>query len=130
MDTMKKYAIGNIERLISKLGLNPNVKKYFEEGKVYYSYLTAGGFLGSIDNVEYDKRYPIIISECEKEHNCLVYHAIECGDVLCLLFVTRKYANRPIGKTIVAYVYNMKASGMSDCMEIRLTSLHGALVIV
>lgn len=130
MEKMKRTAIENIERLICKLGLNPNVKKYFEEGKVYYSYLTAGGFLGSIDNVEYDKRYPIIISECEKEHNCLVYHAIECGDVLFLLFVTRKYANRPIGKTIVAYVYNMKAPGMSDCMEIRLTSLHGALVIV
>lgn len=125
---MKKIALENIEKLINKLGLNPNVKKYFEEGKVYYSYLTAGGWMGSIDDIEYDKRYPSIVAECEKKHNCLVYHAIESGDMLSLLFVTPKYANRLIGKTIVAYVYNLNAPEMPDCGEIWLTSLHGALV--
>lgn len=128
MEKMKKSAIENIEKLISKLGLNPNVKKYFEAGKIYYSYLTAGGWIGSIDNVEYDKRYPIIIAECEKEHNCLVYHAVESGDMLSLLFVTPKHANRLIGNTIVAYVYNMNAPKIPDCGEIRLDSLHGALI--
>lgn len=130
MEKMKKTAIENIEKLISKLGLNPNVKKYFEEGKVYYSYLTAGGWLGSIDNIEYDERYPKIIAECEKQSNCLVYHAIESGNILCLLFVTRKYANRPIGKTIVEYVYNLKSPEMPDCREIQLEVIHGALTIV
>lgn len=127
MEKMKKTAIENIEKLISKLGLNPNVKKYFEEGKVYYSYLTAGGWMGSIDNIEYDKRYPIIIAECEKKNNCLVYHAIESGNMLSLLFVTPKSANRLIGKTIIAYVYNLNAPEMPDCGEIQLDSLHGAL---
>ena len=128
MEKMKKTAVENIEKLISKLGLNPNVKKYFEEGKIYYSYLTAGGWMGSIDDIEYDKRYPIIIAECERAHNCLVYHAVESGDLLSLLFVTPRHANRLQGNTIVAYVYNLKAPEMPDCGEIWLTSLHGALV--
>ena len=66
MEKMKNTAIENIEKLISKLGLNPNVKKYFEEGKIYYSYLAAGGWIGSIDELEYDKRYHQIVAECEK----------------------------------------------------------------
>lgn len=130
MEKMKKTAIENIDRLISKLGLNPNVKKYFEDGKIYYSYLTAGGWMGSIDKIEYDKRYPQIIAECEKARNCLVYHAIETGDMLSLLFVTPKFANRLVGKRIVAYVYNMNAPEKPECGEIWLESLHGALVRV
>lgn len=128
MEKMKKTAIENIEKLISKLDLNPNVKKYFEEGKIYYSYLTAGGWVGSIDKIEYDKRYPEIVAECEKEHNCLVYHAIESGNMLSLLFVNPKDKNRLIGNRIVAYVYNLNVPGMHECGEIWLTSLHGALV--
>lgn len=128
MEKMRRIAIENIEKLINKIGLNPNVKPYFEEGKVYYSYLTAGGWIGSIDDIEYDKRYPIIIAECEKTHNCLVYHAIESGDILSLLFVNPKYNNRLKGNTIVAYAYNLKAPEISECGEIRLASLHGALV--
>lgn len=128
MEKMKKTAIENIEKLISKLGLNPNVKKYFEEGKVYYSYLTAGGWVGSIDTIEYDKRYPSIVAECEKEHNCLVYHVIESGGLLSLLYVNPKYKNRLIGNRIVAYVYNLNVPGMHECGEIWLDSLHGALV--
>lgn len=44
---IKNEAINRIKTLIEKCNLNPNVLKYFEEGKEYYSYLT-GGFLGSI----------------------------------------------------------------------------------
>lgn len=128
MEKMKKTATENIEKLISKLGLNPNVKKYFEEGKIYYSYLTAGGWMGSIDKIEYDKRYPQIVAECEKEHKCLVYHVIESGDLLSLLYVNPKYNNRLIGNTIVAHVYNLNVPGLHECGEIRLASLHGALV--
>lgn len=79
MEKMMKTATENIEKLISKLGLNPNVKKYFQEGKIYYSYLTAEGWIGSVDRIEYDERYPKIVATCEKEHGCLVYHAIESG---------------------------------------------------
>ena len=84
--------------------------------------------MGSIDKIEYDKRYPEIVAECEKEHNCLVYHAIESGNMLSLLFVNPKDKNRLIGNRIVAYVYNLNVPGMHECGDIWLTSLHGALV--
>lgn len=94
------------------------MKKYFEEGKLYYSYLTAGGFMGFIDTIYSDERYPKIVADCEKKFNCLVYHTIESGDTLSLLFVTHQDANQPIGKTIVAYVYNLKAPEILEGGEI------------
>lgn len=130
MEKMRNDAIKNIEALIKKLGLNPNVKEYFEQGKVYYSYLTASGLLGSIDTIDYDERYPEIVKDCEEKHNCLVYHAIECGDLLALLFVQRKYSNRLIGDRITAIVYNLKAPGYYEMGEIRLSSQDGALVMI
>lgn len=54
---IKEEAINRIKTLIKKCKLNPNVLKYFKEDKVYYSYLTAGGFIGSIDTVSFDKNY-------------------------------------------------------------------------
>ena len=128
MEKIRRNAVENIEKLIDKIGLNPNVKKYFEEGKLYYSYITASGFIGSIDTTDYDERYPKIVAACEKQFNCLVYHAIESGDMLSLLYVKPRYANRLKGNTIIAYVYNLKAPERPDFGEIRLASLHGALV--
>lgn len=54
---IKDEAINRIKALIKKCNLNPNVLRYFQEGKVYYSYLTAGGFMGSIDTISYEKDY-------------------------------------------------------------------------
>ena len=45
---IKNEAISRIETLIEKCNLNPKVLKYFKEGKIYYSYLTAGGFLDEV----------------------------------------------------------------------------------
>lgn len=128
MEQMRNDAIKNIEALIQKLGLNPKVKEYFEQGKVYYSYLTAGGFVGSIDTIDYDERYPQIVKGCEEKYNCLVYHVIESGDLLSLLFVERKFSNRLVGKRIVAHVYNLKVPEIQETGEICLSSQNGALV--
>lgn len=46
---MQNEAIRRIKTLIKKLNLNANILEYFKDGKKYYSYLTGGGFLGSVD---------------------------------------------------------------------------------
>lgn len=90
---IKDEAIQRIQTLIKKCNLNPNVLKYFKAGKVYYSYLTAGGFMGSIDAISYKKYYEQAVKEFEMKHpNYLVYHAIESitaqGKFLSLLYVS------------------------------------------
>ncbi|KOR25014.1 hypothetical protein [Clostridium sp. L74] len=87
-DEMKKESIFRIKELIKNFNLNPNVLKYFEEGKIYYSYLTAGGVIGSIDTIDYDSRYSKFINEFEEKTGHMVYHAIETGNVLSILFVS------------------------------------------
>lgn len=87
-DEMKKEAILRIKGLIKNFKLNSNILKYFNEGKIYYSYLTVGGFIGSIDTIDYDSRYSKFIKEFEKEKGCMVYHAIENGNTLSILFVS------------------------------------------
>lgn len=57
-------------------------QEFLKKYQIYYSYLTAGGWIGSIDKLEYDKRYPEIVAECEKKYNCLVYHVIESGSFM------------------------------------------------
>ncbi len=88
---MKNEATRRLESLISKYNLNPNILKYFKQGRVYYSYLTAGGWMGSIDTVSYDKRYEEAIKNFESKTGCMVYHAIEAatpfGEMLSLLYV-------------------------------------------
>ena len=129
MEKMRNDAIKNIDALIQKVGLNPNVKKYFEQGKVYYSYFTACGFWGSIDPNDNDERYPKLVEECEKEHNCLVYHVIESGYLLAMLFVQPKYANRLKGRRITAIVYNLRDPGYHEMGEIVLGAENGALAM-
>lgn len=41
-EKMKEEAVSRLKNLTSSLNLNPNLVKYFKQGKVYYSYLTAG----------------------------------------------------------------------------------------
>ena len=126
-EQMRTEALYVIESLIKRRGLNPNVKKYFEEGKLYYSYLTASGFMGSIDRIDYDERYPEIVKDFEDKKDALVYHVIESGDFLSLLYVDRQYSHRLQGHRIFACVYNLKYPGFSESGMITVDSLHGAL---
>lgn len=85
-------AVFRLQTIIDEFGANPNILKYFNEGKVYYSYATMGGCIGSIDTVSYDKRYEEAVKEVEKEYGCLVYHVVEFADTLFMLHVD-KYAD-------------------------------------
>lgn len=105
-----KEAMERLSALEKIYGLNPKVKQYFGEGKLYYSYIT-GGFIGSIDTINYDERYASIVKAFEEQTPYLVYHVIERGHTISLLFVSDDYSHwleeRPTSSGIMAQVVNM-----------------------
>lgn len=121
---IKDEAANRIKTLIEKCNLNPNTLKYFKEGKVYYSYLTAGGFMGSIDTISYDKNYEMALKKFEMKHpDCLVYHAIESittqGKVLSLLYVSddkEEWGMERLGNNncIMSYVLNLDYPALTE----------------
>lgn len=137
---IKDEAINRIKTLIEKCNLNPNVLKYFNEGKVYYSYLTAGGFMGSIDTISYDKDYEKAVKDFETKHqDYLVYHAIETitshGKLLSLLYVSRNKENweseiLESNNSIMSYVVNLDNPKLSEFGYIAIDGFmkSGALV--
>lgn len=89
MLTAKQEALARLQKLEESLpNVNPNIRKYFEEGKLYYSYLTGGGFIGSIDTITYNPNYEQAVREFEQSKDKLVYHVIETGNSLTFLYVT------------------------------------------
>ena len=126
-DLARKEALSRINALIRACSLNPNVKKYFEEGKVYYSYLTAGGFMGSIDTIDYDPRYAAAVADFERRfEGAVVYHAIETGSSLALLYVSGNKSDwtteRLCGHELLAYVHSFDEYG---CSEFGFISVDG-----
>lgn len=94
-EEMQAEALRRLEALVRAQGLNPKVPGCFQEGKVYYSYLTAGGFLGSIDTIEYDPRYARLLQDCQHYYGGLGYHAIETGGTLAVLYVSPRKEEWP-----------------------------------
>lgn len=131
-EQMKEEASFRLAQLVNDLGLNPNVVKYWNEGRLYYSYLTAGGFMGSIDKIEYDSKNVAVVKQFEKEFDCMVYHVIESNGTLILLSVSNDADDwgygRLEGNRIVAYVHNFDFPDQSEFGDVVLSSLHGALV--
>ena len=139
---IKDEAINRIKALIKKCNLNPDVLKYFHEGKVYYSYLTMGGFMGSIDTISFEKDYEQAVKEFEKMHpNYLVYHAIESitkyGKLLSLLYVSddkEEWESERIERnnSIMSYVLNFDIPDYSELGYIIIDGYmeSGALVRV
>ena len=137
---IKNEAINRIKTLIEKCNLNPKVLKYFKEGKVYYSYLTAGGFLGSIDTISYDKAYEQAAKKFEMEHpESLVYHVIETitlsGKFLSLLYVSNEKEDWESERlqsdnAIMVYVLNLDNPELSEFGYITVEGFgeSGALV--
>ena len=137
---IKEEAINRIKTLIEKCNLNSNVLKYFNEGKVYYSYLTAGGFMGSIDTISYDKDYEKAVKDFEIKHqNYLVYHAIESiathGKLLSLLYVSEdkeEWESERIesNNSIMSYVVNLDNPKLSEFGYIAIDSFMGSGALV
>lgn len=128
-------AVRRIDELTRVFHLNPNIKKYFNEGKVYYSYIT-GGVIGSIDTIEYDERYAKAVKDFEKRTGGLVYHAIEWGPTLALLYVGKDPEGWPYERLeknyIPAFVYNLDSPDCSEHGDIFVSQYgeSGALIRV
>ena len=75
-EAKKEEAVKRLEELTKTFNLRPNILKYFKEDKLYYSYITCKGLLGTIDTINYDKRYTEVVDRFEEEYDCLVYHVI------------------------------------------------------
>lgn len=138
-DKQMSEALGRIRTLVDSLGLNAKVEGYFAEGKVYYSYLTAGGFIGSIDSIEYDSRYSAALRTFESEHRgYLVYHAIETksafGTTLSLLFVgpdEKEWEGQRLdGNDIYCYVANVDNPDWSEFGFVTLEGFGGSGALV
>ena len=119
-----KEAIKRIDILTQAFDLNPHIKDYFVKGKVCYSYIT-GGFIGSIDTIEYDARYIQVVKEFEERTHGLVYHAIETGNSLALLYVSKNSANWSMEGLqdgyIWAHVHNFDCPECSEDGDIFIT---------
>lgn len=132
-------AKNRIKELTEKYDLNPNILKYFEEGKLYYSYLTFGGMVGSIDTISYDESYDNAVKKFEAENpGYVVYHAIETntrmGKTLSMLYVGADSDNWPAerlyGNYIFAYTVNFADPDFSEFGDIVVSGFEesGALV--
>ena len=121
------HRLSDFEKLY---GLNPKVHNYFEEGKLYYSYITGGGFIGSIDTIQYDPRYAEIVESFEEQTGCLVYHVIERKNTIALLYVSNDRSDwvveRPRKEGVLAHVFDVD-SYENEGGFIKVDIMQGAL---
>lgn len=129
----KATAISCIEILTAKYSLNPNLLKYFMEGKVYYTEEIVPYNIASMDNITYDQKYVDIINTFEEQNDVLVYHAILKHENFCMLFINGKnpwYSSLPEENgvdVILAAVFNLVTKTLS--MEhIAINAVGGTLI--
>lgn len=129
--TLQREALDRLYQLEKMYGLNPNVARYFAENRLYYSYLTGGGYVGSIDMITYDARYEKIARSFEEQTAALVYHAIEYENTLSLLFVSPDISDwqneRPSNCGVRALVVDL-SSYKNELGYIELDGFDGALL--
>ena len=129
-DKMNREALERLAILEKLYGLNPKVRRYFEDGKLYYSYITGGGYIGSIDTINYDSRYAEIVESFEEQTDYLVYHVIEHKNTIALLYVSDDYSDwvdeRPQKEGVLAHVVELD-DYENETGYIKLDILQGAL---
>lgn len=138
---VKQEALSRLETITNTLEeVNPNIYKYFSEDKLYYSYLNCG-ILGSIDTISYDPKYEKIVREFEEKYSKLVYHVIETGRYLSLLYVTKpqenlneedlmeawEYERLHKNEIVIAYVYDLNTD-FAEFGDIWIKGHMGAIV--
>lgn len=136
-------ANNRLETLVNVFSLNPNLNEYWHEGELYYSYLTGGGLLASIDTITFDPRYQEQVKQYEDRTGNLVYHVIESGSLLNLLYVSAPDKNiseneqreiwdmELMNQTfswVSAYVINLDDPDLSEHGDILLGAYQGVLI--
>ena len=132
-EAKKEETVKRLEELTKTFNLRPNILKYFKEDKLYYSYITCKGLLGTIDTINYDKRYAEVVDRFAEEYDCLVYHVIETGNTIALLFVSDnkegwEFETLCCGQYVFAYVCNFDNPDYSEFWDIIISSFKGALI--
>ena len=125
----KQEALSRLQKIEDSLAnVNPNIRKYLEDDKLYYSYLTGGVLLGSIDTISYNPHYEAIVRKFEHDKGKFVYHVIETGDTLAFLYVTiptdsmfgenllYEWEEERLASdnSLIAYVYNLQNPSYSE----------------
>lgn len=128
-----------MKQISKKFCLNPNLVKYLKQGKIYYSYITGEGIIGSIDTIEYDSNYVELIKKFENTSERYVYHAIESVlafnnqqyHFLNLLYVSNNEeywdSERLSENYISSYVINLDSQDLSEIGDIFLDGFRGPL---
>lgn len=131
-DRTKQFqeALERLSALEELFSLNKNVRKYFQEERLYYSYVTGGGYIGSIDTINYNKQYADIVRKIEEQTSYLVYHVIEHKNTLSLLFISDDYHmwqnERPAFPYVMALVVDIETKE-AELGYIKIDSFQGAL---
>ncbi|HEL2007892.1 TPA: hypothetical protein TZS81_001917 [Streptococcus suis] len=141
----KQEALYRLQQMEERFSgrMNPNIRKYFDEGKLYYSYITGNGFIGSIDTISYDPNYEKVVKEFEEKRNKLVYHVIETGATIALLYVSLpssdlsgeelewEWEEERLAEdnSLLVYVYNFEEPSFSEFGSIGINTFResGAL---
>lgn len=140
----KEEAIKRLEVLTKTLDLNSNILKYFKEDKLYYSYTTCNGFIGSIDTISYVADYEELVKNFENDCNCLVYHVVEDNFGMLSFFYVSDYEEdwveqQPEGKFVPAYILSFDKEKLKNGTyevqyqeygEIICSSMGGAVIRV
>ena len=131
-EKMFAEALKRLKNLEEQFELRPNIYECFKNGKLQYSHSIAGNG-GCIDTINYDVRYAKIVEEFEEKYGHLVYHVIETGNTIALLYVgcdedeweTEVLFDK---QYLASYVYNLDNSQSSEYGDIMVSSSDGVLV--
>ncbi|HFR3476357.1 TPA: hypothetical protein ACHU97_002303, partial [Streptococcus suis] len=102
------------------------------------------GLIGSIDTISYDPNYERVVQEFEEKRNKLVYHVIETGSSIALLYVSLpssdlngeelewEWEEERLAEdnSLLAYVHNFVESSFSETGYITIDTFadSGALI--
>lgn len=131
---MLTEALKRLKNLEEQFGLNSNICKSFKEGKLQYSHSIAGSG-ACIDTINYDVRYAKIVEDFEEKYGHLVYHVIETGNMIALLYVgcdEEEWKTEVLfdKQFLASYVYNFDYPQLSEFGDIVVNGSDGVLVRV
>ena len=112
-----KEAVKRLNTLHEKYGINEDIIKNFEDGKLSIS--TDDSNTIEVSILPEDSHLMDLVHKFEKKTNSVVYHVVNTSDVLfSLLFVSRNKEDwpeeRPDGDFVFAAVYDLSGQFMPE----------------
>jgi hypothetical protein len=138
MENLKDLQKQEAVKRLKLLKVSKNVLREFEqEDVVYYSERQNNMFDGILYWISNEPQYEEAVSNFEKEHNALVYHAqlthTEFGDLLSLMYISKNKSeweqdidDIKTGQAVV-YVLNVEDNLNSEFGSIGITPRNGGV---